>query len=231
MHFETMLPEGASYHATSWRTVPDYQGGFLLDGGVHWAAIARVVLPERCKPYSVIANKSLHRAHMLPHDTLVGIVSGPPESAIPPRGSRTQVEGTLKEHEMPVKSGASSPHGTFLLSWAIPDTDRKSRVPNELYVVCEHATVRVVNLGRSWKIMLDPGAGSGLEAVVRSGDVSGVEVELVDFAAAVAAQLDGRQEEGKNHGGPKDALWDVAFIQAALESDGEKVVIEDVLRS
>lgn len=29
MHFETFLPIGTSYHATPWRTIPDYQGGTL----------------------------------------------------------------------------------------------------------------------------------------------------------------------------------------------------------
>ncbi len=231
MHYETILPEGASYHATTWRTVPDYQGGFLLDGGVHWAALARTVLPARCRPHTVIANKSLHRAHVLPHDTLVGIVQADPASVLPPRGSRTAVAGTLREEDMPVKSGASAPHGTFVLSWAIPDTERQGRTPNELYVVCEHATLAVVNKGRAWKITLEPGAGAGVEKVVEEGAVSGVSVELEDFAGAVQAALDGTAAARENYGSPRDALWDVAFIQAALTSDGDKVVIDDVLRS
>ncbi|BEI81929.1 hypothetical protein CcaverHIS002_0210890 [Cutaneotrichosporon cavernicola] len=219
-------PQGASYHATTWRTVPDYQGGFLLDGGVHWAALARTVLPERCKPYSIIANKSLHRAYMLPHDTLIGIVQSDPASSLPPHGKRTQFEGTLKEEDMPVQSGESAPTGTFLLSWAIPDTNRSTRPANELYVVCDKATLRVINMGREWKIILEPEVG---ERVEEGGAVSGVKVELEDFADAVAARKEGRPE-GKNYGAPRDALWDVAFIQAALDSDGEKVVIDDVLR-
>ncbi|BEI89727.1 uncharacterized protein CcaverHIS019_0210890 [Cutaneotrichosporon cavernicola] len=226
MHYETILPQGASYHATTWRTVPDYQGGFLLDGGVHWAALARTVLPERCKPYSIIANKSLHRAYMLPHDTLIGIVQSDPASSLPPHGKRTQFEGTLKEEDMPVQSGESAPTGTFLLSWAIPDTNRSTRPANELYVVCDKATLRVINMGREWKIILEPEVG---ERVEEGGAVSGVKVELEDFADAVAARKEGRPE-GKNYGAPRDALWDVAFIQAALDSDGEKVVIDDVLR-
>jgi predicted dehydrogenase len=37
---------GSKYHATEWRTVPQYQGGFLLDGGVHAVAALRVVLGD-----------------------------------------------------------------------------------------------------------------------------------------------------------------------------------------
>ncbi|GMK59134.1 hypothetical protein CspeluHIS016_0701490 [Cutaneotrichosporon spelunceum] len=227
MHYETLLPEGVSYHATTWRTVPDYQGGFLLDGGVHWAALARTVLPFRCKPHTIIANKSLHRAYMLPHDTLIGTVQSDPASAIPPLGGRKQVAGTLKEEDMPVASGMSAPNGTFILSWAIPDTDRTTRPPNELYVVCERATLRVISKGREWSVVLEPAEGERLE---EGGPMSGVSVELVDFAEAVDARKEGRAEK-ENYGAPRDALWDVAFIQAALDSNGNKVVIDDVLKA
>lgn len=37
------VASGKKYHATEWRNVPDYQGGFLLDGCVHAAAALRVV--------------------------------------------------------------------------------------------------------------------------------------------------------------------------------------------
>lgn len=40
------VKSGSKYHATEWRTVPDYQGGFLLDGGVHFAAALRVALGD-----------------------------------------------------------------------------------------------------------------------------------------------------------------------------------------
>lgn len=40
------VPSGSKYHATEWRNVPDYQGGFLLDGGVHPVAMLRVALGD-----------------------------------------------------------------------------------------------------------------------------------------------------------------------------------------
>jgi predicted dehydrogenase len=44
---------GIKYHATEWRAVPDYQGGFLLDGGVHFAAAIRVCLADKRSEVSV----------------------------------------------------------------------------------------------------------------------------------------------------------------------------------
>ncbi|KAG8826381.1 hypothetical protein FRB91_010854 [Serendipita sp. 411] len=56
------------WYKTSWRTVPEYQGGFLLDGGVHSAAALRVVLPSQFTDLTGIA--SLNREHLAPHDTI-----------------------------------------------------------------------------------------------------------------------------------------------------------------
>lgn len=217
-----MLPDGASYHATTWRTVPEYQGGFLLDGGVHWAALLRTVLPT--PPASLIAHKSLHRAHMVPHDTIVALALPPAGSAVAPHGKATTVANTGNPDAL-LAAGRSQANGTIILSWAIPDTPRASRPPNELYVVAEHATLRLVNHGRSWTVELTPGAGTPAKAAFREGKVTGVEAELAAFGDAVRAAVDGTQDAQTNYGSPQDALWDLAFIQAALGSDGAEVSI------
>lgn len=222
LHFETMLPAGASYHATPWRTIPDYQGGFLLDGGVHWAALLRTVLPTACCPVSLTAHKSLHRAHMLPHDTLVGLAHPAKAATVQPHGGPTPPQAD----NMPMAPGQSTPHGTFVISWATPDTPRGGRVPNELYVVCEQGTLRVVSHGRAWTVSLTTAEGSNIEPFTREGPVSGVQVELADFARAVAARVEGKEDPSPNHGEPRAALWDLSFIQAALLSDGKEVVID-----
>lgn len=57
--------------ATSWRTIPDYQGGFLLDGGVHFAAgLAAMLGPIRC----INGSSTLHRDHLAPKDTCYAAV-------------------------------------------------------------------------------------------------------------------------------------------------------------
>lgn len=215
MNFETVLLDGASYHATTWRTVPDYQGGFLLDGGVHWAAVLRCVLPPTYLPTTLTAHKALHRSHMPPHDTLIGLALPSPEASTEPQGRFQPGDGTMELKDMPVRPGHSAPVGSFTLSWSLPDTDRDSRAQNELRVTCAHATLTLINKGRSWRLELRGEEGGEVADVTDEGPVSGVARELAEFAAAISG------EDGVNNGEPRAALWDVGFIEAALESDGK----------
>ncbi|KAK9893372.1 NAD(P)-binding protein [Cystobasidium minutum MCA 4210] len=64
------MKEGSKYHSTSWRTIPEYQGGFLLDGGVHFAAgLAAMFGPIS----SVTGSSYLHWQHLAPTDTCYAI--------------------------------------------------------------------------------------------------------------------------------------------------------------
>lgn len=225
MHFEAVIRDGEAWHATTWRTIPEYQGGFILDGGVHWAAMLRTVLPASCKPASIIAVKSLHRSHILPHDTLVGIVHPAPSATSEPLGAPTSVKANIEAKDMPVEAGKSTPHGSFILSWAAPETPQTGRCPNELYIVAEHATLRIINAGAKWTVTLTPTDASGLKPVHLEGPATGIEHELVDFAQDVAAGIEGRVNEVPNIAEPSSALWDLSFIEAALKSDGQKVEI------
>lgn len=63
------------WYNTAWRKTPDYQGGFLLDAGVHWAAATRLLLAgEGNKPESVQAFTAQMCEHLPPIDTLNAIV-------------------------------------------------------------------------------------------------------------------------------------------------------------
>lgn len=63
------------YYQTSWRTKPEYQGGFLLDGGVHHAAATRMFLRgEGNTARSVRAFTNLTHEHLAPIDTVTAIV-------------------------------------------------------------------------------------------------------------------------------------------------------------
>ncbi|THH21386.1 hypothetical protein EW146_g135 [Bondarzewia mesenterica] len=62
----------SKWYKTAWRTVPDYQGGFLLDGGVHFAAALRVMLPSPLTHLSAFT--SLTKSYLAPADTLHAIV-------------------------------------------------------------------------------------------------------------------------------------------------------------
>jgi predicted dehydrogenase len=44
MRMQALVQPGAKYYETAWRKKPEYQGGFLLDGGVHFIAATRLIL-------------------------------------------------------------------------------------------------------------------------------------------------------------------------------------------
>ncbi|KIW64066.1 hypothetical protein PV04_09025 [Phialophora macrospora] len=59
------------YYQTSWRSIPDYQGGFLLDGGVHFVGATRYLLAALGqKPVSLAAFTTLTQPMLPPVDTL-----------------------------------------------------------------------------------------------------------------------------------------------------------------
>lgn len=58
---------GNKYFETEWRKIPDYQGGFLLDGGVHHAAALRQVLGSEVEKVSAFTSQV--QPHLPPLDT------------------------------------------------------------------------------------------------------------------------------------------------------------------
>lgn len=59
---------GGKYYETPWRKVPEYQGGFLLDGGVHHAAMIRYVSGQEVVETHGFARQVA--AHLPPLDTV-----------------------------------------------------------------------------------------------------------------------------------------------------------------
>jgi predicted dehydrogenase len=67
----SFVAPGAKYYETSWRKTPEYQGGFLLDGGVHFAAATRLLLGgagDKIKSLSAFTTQL--QEHLPPADTL-----------------------------------------------------------------------------------------------------------------------------------------------------------------
>ncbi|KAK5119011.1 hypothetical protein LTR62_000222 [Meristemomyces frigidus] len=58
------------YFQTEWRRKPEHQGGFLLDGGVHFVAGMRLLLGKEAKVERVVAFTALGREHLGPVDTV-----------------------------------------------------------------------------------------------------------------------------------------------------------------
>lgn len=65
-----MVKPGGKYFETAWRKKPEYQGGFLLDGGVHFIAATRLMLGEDAKPIKASAFTAQLQEHLPPVDTL-----------------------------------------------------------------------------------------------------------------------------------------------------------------
>jgi len=65
-----VLLEGGKYFETEWRKVPTHQGGFLLDGGVHFVAALRVLLGKDEPIASISAHTAQLQPHLPPVDTI-----------------------------------------------------------------------------------------------------------------------------------------------------------------
>ncbi|HNX93603.1 MAG TPA: Gfo/Idh/MocA family oxidoreductase [Holophaga sp.] len=57
---------------TSWRVAPQFEGGFVLDGGVHWAALLNAMLG---RPAEVLARTSTFDASLPPIDTSAALIT------------------------------------------------------------------------------------------------------------------------------------------------------------
>jgi len=189
------------------------------------------VLPEYARPATIISSASLHRAHLPPHDTILGIATT--QTTTSPHGSKTALKALHDEGEIPGGVGKSSPGGTILMSFALPDTPPESRSPQGLTITALHGVVEITNIKGNWTCAVYPGAGSSVQAQKQSGQGDGVEVEFGAFARAVDAAKGGKEvsEDEKELGSPRGALWDVAVVQALLTSNGEKVELEKILKA
>ncbi|QRV84844.1 histone-lysine N-methyltransferase SETD1 [Ceratobasidium sp. AG-Ba] len=64
--------KSSQWYKTPWRTVPEYQGGFVLDAGVHFAAALRTTVLTRTSTLSGFA--SLTREYLAPVDTVQVVI-------------------------------------------------------------------------------------------------------------------------------------------------------------
>lgn len=131
---------------------------------------------------------------------------------------------------MPVAPGQSSPQGTIILSFAVPDLAPEDRIPASLRVTCLNAVVQVRGSSAGWTVDVLPAQGSKVEKFSKEGKGNGVEVELREWAEAIADVKSGKKGEGKrDDGAPKLALWDLAFVEALLTSEGKEIELNTLL--
>jgi predicted dehydrogenase len=204
--------------------------GFLLDGGVHSAALLRVILPDT--PGSVVSVASLHRRLFPPHDTIQAIILPEEEAIVDPHGPTTKLV-TQSKSGGSQPSGRSIPAGTLTMSWALPDLEkREPKIHQILSVTCLNGRLTLINDNQTRYLEVFPSGGSDVERVSESSVKLGVEVEIAWFANAIHAKRAGKEvNPEEDYGKPINMCWDVAFIQSLLESNGTKRSIRETLGS
>ncbi|GAB7347151.1 hypothetical protein MBLNU459_g3270t1 [Dothideomycetes sp. NU459] len=70
LRMHALVKPGSKYYETAWRKTPDYQGGFLLDGGVHFIAGIRQLLGPEARMARVSAYTAQLQEHLPPIDTV-----------------------------------------------------------------------------------------------------------------------------------------------------------------
>ncbi|KAB8360821.1 hypothetical protein FH972_024555 [Carpinus fangiana] len=65
-----MVETGGKYFETPWRKTPEYQGGFLLDAGIHYVAATRLFIGKECSVVRVSAFTQQLQPHLPPVDTV-----------------------------------------------------------------------------------------------------------------------------------------------------------------
>ncbi|KAJ7087726.1 hypothetical protein C8R43DRAFT_1050978 [Mycena crocata] len=181
------------YYKTPWRTVPDYQGGFLLDGGVHTIGALRTMLPEPLTHLSGFA--SLNFDYLKPHDTIHAVVK-----------AGSHFHGIVEL--------------TFGFPTSAPPSDHFVITGSEGYMTVNF--VKIEGKGQVLRVIIKRTVkveGKPTEVVeeVIDNPGMGVEAEFGSFFDAIAGK------ETPSLGDPFGALKDVAFIQAGLNSAGELI--------
>ncbi|KAF5021858.1 hypothetical protein F66182_6085 [Fusarium sp. NRRL 66182] len=66
------MSAGSQWYGTAWRARPEFQGGFLLDGGVHFAAAARQLLTDSAAETAAFTAQV--QPHLPPIDSVSAVV-------------------------------------------------------------------------------------------------------------------------------------------------------------
>ncbi|KDE06246.1 hypothetical protein MVLG_03405 [Microbotryum lychnidis-dioicae p1A1 Lamole] len=200
LDFFGFVEADSKYNNTEWRKKPEYQGGYIQDGGVHFLAGMRTVLSaQNIDITSISAVASSIQPHLPPVDIVTGSVT-------------TSTPGVT---------------GTIIISFGIQGLDTKT----------------AIFIGETGSIIVDFGVRPNLVKVYRSAPhIGGQGTELVEkhqsegvkqefkaFAEAFGKGMDSeewRLVEKKS--GPRATLRDLALVEAAIKSQGEKVDLKEL---
>ncbi|KAF9045019.1 oxidoreductase family protein [Panaeolus papilionaceus] len=195
------IDKESKWYKTPWRTVPDYQGGFLLDGGVHFVAALRVMLSRPLTQVSAFA--SLNKDYLKPHDTIHAIVK-----------AGDKVNGTAE-----LTWAFPTPSRPQADTWVITGSEGWISI-NHVYRANAPAVVRIVIKS----MVKHEGKPDEEKEEVLEILSEGIAAELKSFFGAIVGQ-----DDGHRFGDPQAALSDVAFIEAALNSDGQVIDLKKLI--
>ena len=225
---EVYIQPSAMARNTGWRQVPDYQGGYafplrfspevnrtdtstpvlvdryILDGGVHFVAGLRHILPYPIT--SIFATSSQLQKFLPPCDTLTGVLTSTP----------------------PTSSSSSSPiSGTFTFSFG-----NESGTARHYTILGSKASLKVDFSGGSKHTLTlstlttNPEESEPHNTVIEFGQ-HGVEEEFDAFGQAL---LDGSGSESwkevMRRSGPRATLRDLGVIEGGLKSSKEGKAID-----
>ncbi|KAF4949861.1 hypothetical protein FGADI_8605 [Fusarium gaditjirri] len=185
--FNESLRKENKYFNTEWRKAPKFQGGFLLDSGIHFVASLRLLLGAvRQEAKEVMALSSLLEEHLHPVDTVHAVVST--------TGSR---------------------HGTVCISLGV---EHKSTLEIEIISTCGVVVWTPISV----KSITKSDSGESVNETKEFIYNNGVTAEFEAFGRAILENCpDPRQS-------PSEALNDLAFLQALLESAGCNGLVKHV---
>ncbi|EAW14492.1 Gfo/Idh/MocA family protein [Aspergillus clavatus NRRL 1] len=74
VHCHYLVEKDSKYYKTAWRQTPEYQGGFILDGGVHMIAGLRLILGAQDPITTLSAQSCLQQQYLPPLDTVDAVL-------------------------------------------------------------------------------------------------------------------------------------------------------------
>lgn len=179
-----LMKQSNKYYQTAWRQKPEFQGGFILDAGVHFTAALRKLLGEGNTVESVIAQTSLTSSYLPQVDSINAVLklkSGAVGSFVVSFGNLMQAfefhvaceQGVVKaeSNKVVVTRGADESATTEEKAW-----ERTSGVKNEVQAWAEGLASGKPNPAQSPEQALAD--LELLEKMLKSGDNDGARQVL-----------------------------------------------------
>ncbi|BGP13048.1 hypothetical protein JCM10213_000947 [Rhodosporidiobolus nylandii] len=220
---EVYIQPSVAAGKTTWRTVPDYQGGYVLDGGVHFAAGLRHMIPHPIT--SLYAHYSQIQPHLPPCDTLTALVTATPSTSPNPAHSAAPTSLTGTFH---LTFGTEAPSSTRLYTFR----GSKGVLTLDFGQARIH-TLKLVNFPSSLSAPPSASDPLGTERNEEPHELTielpamGVEDEFEAFGKALVAGAGSEEaKDVERRSGPRATMRDLGFIEGGLLSSKKGKAID-----